>query len=87
MDEKWRVSYGNLKQLKIGDVVVECAYGKCIKSEVTTKVKEKYNKKLKAHQLSWKGKNLDDGEIINYLYTENHSHYSDIAHIESKEER
>lgn len=62
-------------KLNVGDVFYECEMGVNIEARVTTKpeVVSKYEDRL--DQWAWKAENTQTGEVIDYLLTDDLSHY------------
>jgi len=60
--------------LNIGDIIYECQYGENIEVRLTSNPVESPG--FDDHkQWSWTAENTQNGEVINYLVTENLSHY------------
>lgn len=67
------MSYNEIKALKAGDKFCEAGYMMSVWYEILEDINEKADDKYT--QLSWKGKNVETGEVTDFLITKNLEHY------------
>lgn len=67
------IRYNEIKNLKEGDIVYECSYGKNIEIIITSNPIETFNEKLEKNQISWTG--IYGNQHIDFLVTEGMEHY------------